>query len=331
MGSLWARTLTLILLISISWQSSEARGKKKVVIIGEMSELAYELASNSTSNYALSDVTFEDYDEFALRTPSPLAAPTRPHRRVVVGKRSGYQSGQQGQPSSGQFVPVAAYSVTHSRVGSGQSGQQSGVRRQRQPVRKSYQLMPAASSQRPGSSGKTTESAVYGYMNQKPEIVEFRGQYFYGQNGNGVPTSLEPMTSASNAWSPLRISAKSGGLGPGGLLLATLPLILAPMLSYLFTPMIIPVTATIAAGRRRRRRGAFNLNLNLTDGFAKTKHHQDIRTFLGLETNTVQPPTPDGNDGHDWDLFSSSSSSSSSKQSRLDPRLKEIQVMMTFN
>ena len=45
----------------------------------------------------------------------------------------------------------------------------------------------------------------------------------------------------------------TGGLGPGGLLLATLPLILAPMLSYLFTPMVIPVTATIAAGRRRKR------------------------------------------------------------------------------
>ncbi|CAG2116571.1 unnamed protein product, partial [Medioppia subpectinata] len=44
-----------------------------------------------------------------------------------------------------------------------------------------------------------------------------------------------------------------GGLGPGGLLLATLPLILAPMLSYLFTPMVIPITATVAAGRRRRR------------------------------------------------------------------------------
>lgn len=46
----------------------------------------------------------------------------------------------------------------------------------------------------------------------------------------------------------------TGGLGPGGLLLATLPLILAPMLSYLFTPMVIPVTATIAAGKRRRKR-----------------------------------------------------------------------------
>ena len=37
------------------------------------------------------------------------------------------------------------------------------------------------------------------------------------------------------------------------MLLATLPLILAPMLSYLFTPMVIPVTATIAAGKRKRR------------------------------------------------------------------------------
>lgn len=51
-----------------------------------------------------------------------------------------------------------------------------------------------------------------------------------------------------------------GGLGPGGLLLATLPLILAPMLSYLFTPMVIPITATVAAGRKKR-----NINLEDTD------------------------------------------------------------------
>ena len=55
-----------------------------------------------------------------------------------------------------------------------------------------------------------------------------------------------------NLFSEITLSF-TGGLGPGGLLLATLPLILAPMLSYLFTPMVIPVTATIAAGRRRRR------------------------------------------------------------------------------
>ena len=62
----------------------------------------------------------------------------------------------------------------------------------------------------------------------------------------------------------------TGGLGPGGLLLATLPLILAPMLSYLFTPMVIPVTATIAAGRRRRstnnRKNAGGMKSNILRG-----------------------------------------------------------------
>lgn len=41
------------------------------------------------------------------------------------------------------------------------------------------------------------------------------------------------------------------------------------MLSYLFTPMIIPVTATIAAGRKRRRKrdqsSQFNLTLPTSD------------------------------------------------------------------
>lgn len=37
-----------------------------------------------------------------------------------------------------------------------------------------------------------------------------------------------------------------------------MPLILAPMLSYLFTPMVIPVTATIAAGKRRKRSTSSN-------------------------------------------------------------------------
>lgn len=58
---------------------------------------------------------------------------------------------------------------------------------------------------------------------------------------------------SGSQWSRYRSTGLTGGLGPGGLLLATLPLILAPMLSYLFTPMVIPVTATIAAGRRRKR------------------------------------------------------------------------------
>lgn len=40
----------------------------------------------------------------------------------------------------------------------------------------------------------------------------------------------------------------------GLLLLATIPLILTPMLSYWLTPVVIPITATVAAGRKRRRK-----------------------------------------------------------------------------
>ena len=152
-------------------------------------------------------------------------------------------------------------------------------------VRKHYRIKPSASS-----PSRTTESAVYGYV-QKPEIVEFRGQYFYGPNHIGSSSSGSSQrphytsASAPTGWSPVQrfsspkqgqfsaakiilcfifaVLSSTGGLGPGGLLLATLPLILAPMLSYLFTPMVIPVTATIAAGRRRRKRSNVG---NVTEG-----------------------------------------------------------------
>lgn len=66
--------------------------------------------------------------------------------------------------------------------------------------------MPASSS-----PGKTTESAVYGYV-QKPEIVDFRGQYFYAPNHVGSSSSHYPVTSATSpAWSNVaRITNKSG-------------------------------------------------------------------------------------------------------------------------
>ena len=76
-----------------------------------------------------------------------------------------------------------------------------------------------------------------------------------------LPLSFSSLSTSEN---------NTGGLGPGGLLLATLPLILAPMLSYLFTPMVIPVTATIAAGRRRRstnnRKNAGGMKSNILRG-----------------------------------------------------------------
>lgn len=91
----------------------KARSKKKVVIIGEMSDLAFgDLTANSSNhNYALNDVVFEDYDDFTERTRK------RPIRAFT--KRTGYSPSNVIQPPNGGgsvFVPVAAYSVTHSRV-----------------------------------------------------------------------------------------------------------------------------------------------------------------------------------------------------------------------
>lgn len=42
------------------------------------------------------------------------------------------------------------------------------------------------------------------------------------------------------------------GITAKGLLLASLPLMLTPVISYLLTPVVIPITATVAAGRRKR-------------------------------------------------------------------------------
>lgn len=98
-----------------------------------------------------------------------------------------------------------------------------------------------------------------------------------------------------------------GGLGPGGLLLATLPLILAPMLSYLFTPMIIPVTATIAAGRKRKRRGAVPAtNVVISD--------EHVKNMLRNESSVNGEPDIKLRRDH------------SSSWSYAEPRLKEIQV-----
>ena len=128
--------------------NSGSSGKKKVVIIGEMSDLAFEMATNASAstNYAVDDVTFADYDDAPPSHPNedPESHYYQPHRpshghppkyslqdsrgkgrvRPYVGKRTA--SGL-SQPPGSVFVPVAAYSVTHSRVGSGPGG----VRRMR--------------------------------------------------------------------------------------------------------------------------------------------------------------------------------------------------------
>lgn len=66
------------------------------------------------------------------------------------------------------------------------------------------------------SPGKTTESAVYGYV-KNPEIVEFRGQYFYGPNPVGASSQLQPIATSSHSsgggWaSGARLTNKSGKL-----------------------------------------------------------------------------------------------------------------------
>lgn len=126
--------------------TGSSSGKKKVVIIGEMSDLAFEMATNASAstNYALDDVTFADYDDAPPFQQSDDSETHQHHRhspshhskytfqdgrgrtrvRPWVGKRTA--SGLTQSPGS-VFVPVAAYSVTHSRVGSGPGG----VRRMR--------------------------------------------------------------------------------------------------------------------------------------------------------------------------------------------------------
>lgn len=73
------------------------------------------------------------------------------------------------------------------------------------------------------------------------------------------------------------------------MLLATLPLILAPMLSYLFTPMIIPITATVAAGRRKRNA--------LFDEFNITSKYFDIAKTLS-QNNSSEPPKKQDQQNH---------------------------------
>lgn len=112
-----------------------------------------------------------------------------------------------------------------------------------------------------------------------------------------------------------------GGLGPGGLLLATLPLVLAPMLSYLFTPMIIPVTATIAAGRRRRRREA-NLTEeedHLSDDFKDAESRMNLDELIGLKSEDAINGPISREDSHSEAAWSSFD--------KLEPKLKELQVI----
>lgn len=152
----------LLLLLLLSLRSYAGRpGRKKVVIVGEMSDAAFELATNASASSASQSNLDEEYD---------LPPPMPPVYRRPVRKRVSRPSVAGGQPG-GLFVPVAAYSVTHSR----RPNSHAGSNRRMRPA--------------------TTESAVYGYV-QKPDLVEFRGQYFYG------PNSIPPSSSHHGPYLP---------------------------------------------------------------------------------------------------------------------------------
>lgn len=118
-------------------------------------------------------------------------------------------------------------------------------------------------------------------------------EYSYGQQGANYyqepyGSSSTPFGQTYNTnqfpadWSLFNEKKKGtlGGLGPGGLLLATLPLILSPMLSYLFTPVIIPITATVAAGRKKRSTHPFqgrDLNMAMNSGDNKADETPEAR------------------------------------------------------
>ena len=143
---------------SSSGGGSGGSGKKKVVIIGEMSDLAFEMATNASAstNYAIDDVTFADYNDSPASSlvdeeSDGLSVGSRFHRpsssasfsktygssrgrtraRIPWGQGSKRTTSGLAMPASSPagsvFVPVAAYSVTHSRVGSSPSS----VRRMR--------------------------------------------------------------------------------------------------------------------------------------------------------------------------------------------------------
>ncbi|RWS11317.1 hypothetical protein B4U79_06656 [Dinothrombium tinctorium] len=220
-------------------------------------------------------------------------------RRIPITRKPGLH----GSPSETVFIPVAAYSVTQSRLNT------SPRRINPTPV-------------------KTTESAVYGYV-PRPEIVEFRGQYFYGPNQIAAPSVAQPVASPTPTAASLALSGggggggkRLGGLGPGGLLLATLPLLLAPMLSYLFTPMIIPVTATIAAGRKRKKRTTNSTasetvaeELSKAEEAIMRSEHNEFKPFFNYSFARIK---------------SSDDKKHSNKMNAKELRLKEVQVVIDY-
>ena len=83
--------------------------------------------------------------------------------------------------------------------------------------------------------------------------------------------------------------------------MATLPLILAPMLSYLFTPMIIPITATVAAGKRRRRDAEDSLQVMMSDINLNSLDQKLLNDgSFGTKSSTTSSPTIGAHTTNEW-------------------------------
>src|SRR5688500_8050833 len=92
-----------------SASSKDEKGKKKVVIIGEMSDLALEMATNASAstNYALDDVTFadgdyDDHDSSSFHNRPPVARYHQRYRgsRHPIPLRVGSDWGKKRNPIS---------------------------------------------------------------------------------------------------------------------------------------------------------------------------------------------------------------------------------------
>ena len=128
----------------------------------------------------------------------------RPNRPAIQSSR-----GRTKAKGSSMFIPVAAYSITRQKpkkkrpkvqIGSRMSASTMSVHRKQRPnivyeeansdedpdeqEDQEEDLVNADESEADDYEMRK-ESAVYGYIH-KPEVIEFRGQYYYGQNGEGT-------------------------------------------------------------------------------------------------------------------------------------------------
>ena len=153
--------------------------KKKVVIIGEMSDIHDILNKSSYSKGFMNKDGIGIYDTFENYN----------RRRM---QKNHYYRPQKLSSLNSVFVPVAAYSVTHRQLPS-QNYQKSLARFKQCKLMKQHNIKifenifclvtdrNAIYKAAATFPGKTTQSAVYGYIN-RPDLLDFGSRYFYNQN-----------------------------------------------------------------------------------------------------------------------------------------------------